>query len=228
MLLSPLDWALIESWQEREIPLRIILRGIENVFDAIDKNPNRTRTVKSLTYCKEEVEAQYAEWVETQIGKSKSSAQQVESENDLAENEAETRTNSNDNTSSSTLFPKEVIDEHLSNLEISLTKISENAEGKFWTVLQKTIKEIVQQKTSYKSAESLEEKLNELESFIDITLEENKDEKSLAELNKEVEAELAKHKQTMNREVYERTFKLMLHKHLREELRIPRFSLFYL
>ena len=29
LLLSPLDWALIESWQEREVPLSVVLRGID-------------------------------------------------------------------------------------------------------------------------------------------------------------------------------------------------------
>ena len=68
LLLSPLDWALIEAWQEREVPLHIILRGIERVFDTIDKQPTRKRSVKSLFYCKEEIEAQYAEWLESQVG----------------------------------------------------------------------------------------------------------------------------------------------------------------
>ena len=68
LLLSPLDWALIESWQERQLPLHIILRGIEKVFDLIDKQPNRKRSVKSLLYCKEEIEAQFAEWLESQVG----------------------------------------------------------------------------------------------------------------------------------------------------------------
>ena len=65
LLLSPLDWALIETWQERGIPLRIVLRGIEKVFDGVDKQTAQKRTVKSLIYCREEIEAQYAEWLET-------------------------------------------------------------------------------------------------------------------------------------------------------------------
>ncbi len=31
LLLSPLDWALIETWQERGVPLPVILRGISKV-----------------------------------------------------------------------------------------------------------------------------------------------------------------------------------------------------
>ena len=69
LLLSPIDWAMIESWQERGIPLHVALRAIENVFDGFDKKPG-PRTIKGLLYCREEIEAQYEEWVRSQTGKS--------------------------------------------------------------------------------------------------------------------------------------------------------------
>ncbi len=31
-LLSPLDWALIESWKNAEVPLEAVLRGIDAAF----------------------------------------------------------------------------------------------------------------------------------------------------------------------------------------------------
>src|ERR671921_600724 len=67
LLLSPMDWALIESWKEMGVPLHVALRGIEKSFDSYESKP-RKRTVKSLFYCQEEVEAQFAEWVESQTG----------------------------------------------------------------------------------------------------------------------------------------------------------------
>src|SRR5215510_10182279 len=62
-----MDWALMETWKEREIPLHIVLRGIERSFDSFAAKP-RKRSVKSLLYCQEEVEAQFAEWQEARIG----------------------------------------------------------------------------------------------------------------------------------------------------------------
>ena len=62
-----MDWALIESWKEMGIPLRIVLRGIERAFDSWESKP-RKRSVKTLLYCQEEVEAQYAEWLESRVG----------------------------------------------------------------------------------------------------------------------------------------------------------------
>src|ERR1044071_2584148 len=67
LLLSPMDWALIESWKEMGVPLHVALRGIEKAFDSYESRP-RKRSVKSLMYCQEEVEAQYAEWMESQAG----------------------------------------------------------------------------------------------------------------------------------------------------------------
>src|ERR671932_1113401 len=67
LLLSPMDWALIESWKEMGVPLFVALRGIERAFDSHEAKPRR-RSVKTLLYCQEEVEAQFAEWQEAQVG----------------------------------------------------------------------------------------------------------------------------------------------------------------
>ena len=129
LLLSPLDWALIESWQERGIPLRIVLRGIENVFDAIDKNPNRQRTIKSLTYCREEVESQYAEWLETQVGKSNGESKKPKTNKvkeikaepvAVRESVAEAEVKTKPQRTESSLFPTEVIESHLENLNMHI------------------------------------------------------------------------------------------------------------
>src|ERR687889_2371712 len=67
LLVSPLDWSLMESWKKMGIPLHVVLRGIEKAFDSYESRP-RNRSVKTLYYCQEEVEAQFAEWVESQTG----------------------------------------------------------------------------------------------------------------------------------------------------------------
>ena len=51
------------------VPLHVALRGIEKSFDSHAARP-RNRSVKSLMYCQEEVEAQFAEWLESQRGAS--------------------------------------------------------------------------------------------------------------------------------------------------------------
>src|SRR2546423_13443903 len=75
LMLSPMDWALIESWKERGVPLHVALRGIEHAFDSHDAKKQK-RTVKTLLYCVEEVEAQYAEWLDSRVGSHEVAAQQ--------------------------------------------------------------------------------------------------------------------------------------------------------
>ena len=67
--LSPLDWSLIESWQKRGVPLRLVLRGINTVFDSVGKDPIRLKGIKSLSYCKNEIESIYRDWLASNVGK---------------------------------------------------------------------------------------------------------------------------------------------------------------
>ena len=55
LLLSTLDWALIETWKDAGIPLEAVLRGIDETFDRYDARPSKTRKVNSLAYCAQAV-----------------------------------------------------------------------------------------------------------------------------------------------------------------------------
>ena len=54
-LLSPLDWALIESWKNAGIPLLAVQRGIDDAFEKWRSRKNRRRQVNSLAYCAQAV-----------------------------------------------------------------------------------------------------------------------------------------------------------------------------
>jgi hypothetical protein len=53
LLLSTLDWALIESWRDAGIPLAAVLRGIDASFDKYEsrKAKGRARKVNGLAWC---------------------------------------------------------------------------------------------------------------------------------------------------------------------------------
>lgn len=55
--LSTLDWALIETWKEANIPLEAVLRGIDIAFEKWHARPRKGRNVNSLAYCAQEVQA---------------------------------------------------------------------------------------------------------------------------------------------------------------------------
>jgi hypothetical protein len=68
LLLSTLDWALIETWKEAGIPLEAVLRGIDAAFDRYDQRPSKTRKVNSLAYCTQEVLAAAEDMKEAAVG----------------------------------------------------------------------------------------------------------------------------------------------------------------
>lgn len=70
LLLSTLDWALIETWQEAGIPLEAALRGIDAAFDKYEarQKRGRTRRVNGLAWCSQAVMEAAEELKEAAIG----------------------------------------------------------------------------------------------------------------------------------------------------------------
>lgn len=53
ILVSPLDWAIVETWQKAGIPLEAVLKGIDRAFESYQRSRRGAagRTLKSLAYC---------------------------------------------------------------------------------------------------------------------------------------------------------------------------------
>lgn len=64
LILSPKDWPLVTSWQERGIPLELIYEGIDKAFARLEEhqNPAQRRTIRTLTYCKYDIEELWKAW----------------------------------------------------------------------------------------------------------------------------------------------------------------------
>jgi hypothetical protein len=54
-LLSPLDWALIETWKNSNVPLQAVLRGIDAAFEKWKAKRPRFQQVNGLAYCSQAV-----------------------------------------------------------------------------------------------------------------------------------------------------------------------------
>ncbi|HXN47624.1 MAG TPA: hypothetical protein VN893_13345 [Bryobacteraceae bacterium] len=54
-LLSPLDWALVESWKNAGVPLEAVMRGIDEAFEKWRSRKSKIQTVNSLAYCAQAV-----------------------------------------------------------------------------------------------------------------------------------------------------------------------------
>ena len=68
LLLSPLDWALMEIWKDAGIPLQAVVCGIDTAFDKWQRRTRRSRKVNSLAYCAQEVLAAAEEMQEAAVG----------------------------------------------------------------------------------------------------------------------------------------------------------------
>ena len=59
LMLSTLDWSLIEMWREAGVPLEAVLRGVDDAFDKHDakvlRAKGRARKVNGLAWCAQSV-----------------------------------------------------------------------------------------------------------------------------------------------------------------------------
>jgi hypothetical protein len=212
LFLSPMDWALMETWQQQGIPLHVVLRGVEKSFDSYEARP-RKRSVKTLLYCQEEVEAQYAEWVEAHVGSATASA---EPESDK------------------TPFSFAAISEHLQRCRNALSELAQSrkqeddlseALTRAGALLGDIEKDFVTSATL--DTRKLEDSLTGLERLLNDSMLSVASSSTLDELKKSVKDQLKPYKTQMDAAVYNQTFDNLLLKRLREQFSVPRLSLFY-
>lgn len=68
ILISPLDWCLVEVWKEMGIPLQVVLRGIDRSFDSPVKGRSRKAEPRTLFYCHSAVQEAYEEYQQAMLG----------------------------------------------------------------------------------------------------------------------------------------------------------------
>jgi hypothetical protein len=222
LLISSLDWALIETWKEMDIPLHGALRGIEKAFDSWESKP-RKRSVKSLLYCQEEVEAQFAEWREARVGAGESEEQTQNGEWPKKEGEGP--------------FTRDAILEHMKQGRISLVATRarriKTGEDDFSDALERAAALLAELEkdlapTTLLDAQKLETSLTGLERMLSDAVRSVASAPELATLEREVKEQLKPYRKQMEPAVYQQTFDNLLLKRLREQFGVPRLSLFYL
>jgi hypothetical protein len=208
LFLSPLDWALIEAWQGRGVPLHIVIRSIESVFDVFDKQPAGTRTIKSLFYCREEIETQHAEWLRSRIGTSD------EGQGTRDKSKAESG------------FSAVAVAAHIAG---SIAALRENQTTGVREDLDRAVgrlEELAAVETN--NFETIDQTLGDVERLLERAMLANWNADQLKAIKKEVAGQLRAYKAEMDADSYKNTFDLMLMKRLREDAGIPRLGLFYL
>lgn len=219
--LCSLDWNLIEVWKDRGVPLHIVLRGIERWFDFYEQK-RRRRSVNMLMYCQEEVEAQYAEWLESHVGAETSGHLEVAVAGSADQGLP---------------FPRQTILEHLlrgrTALLETLGERKRTREDDFTDALTRAAGLLEALADDFKhsataDAQKLEVSLTGLERMLSDAIRAVVPADRLERLNGEVEEQLRPYRKHMEAPVYAQTFDNLSLKRLREEFAVPRLSLFYL
>jgi len=215
MLLSPIDWALIESWKAAGVPLQAVLTGIERTFERWQKRGQRFRKANGLGYCSQEVlrAAEEVRHGETQSG----SARDARAELSPFSKEEVTgflTANSEALAVASTRVEQSgdaILREDLSGAAASLRDIAARASG-----------------GPAQSLEDLEGHLTALEEKLAASLTRASSVELLARLRAEVEQGIAPYRGKMMAAQIESLERQFLKKRLFEHYEIPRLSLFYL
>jgi hypothetical protein len=219
LLISSMDWALIETWKEMDIPLHVALRGIEKAFDSWESKP-RKRSIKSLLYCQEEVEAQFAEWREARIG-----AGESDQNGSQAKIEGEGP------------FTRSAILDHIQRGRLDLIAARElrlkhgpddfsDALDRAVTLLSKFEQELAP--PALLNSQKLETSLTGVERMLSDAVRSVADVEELAKIEKEVKEQFKPYRKQMEAVAYQQTVDNLILKRLRELYGLPRLSLFYL
>lgn len=213
-LLSTLDWALIESWKESNIPLEAVLNGIERTFQKFSKRPKRFQKINGLAYCSQCVFEAAGELSTALVEGGTRAATHAANEPAFAAGEICAFLNHNAE------MMEKSSDACLKNGELVLAQdVRECALA---------VREIASRDDWAADLEALEQRLSALEDKLTAALTRAASVDLLAQIRGEVDRGLAGPRRNMSAPQIESLERQFLKKKLFEHYGVPRLSLFYL
>jgi hypothetical protein len=217
LLLTTLDWALIETWKDAGIPLEAALRGIDAAFDRYDQRPSKTKKVNSLAYCSQEVLVAAEDMKEAAVGAT-------------AAPEAPSRPGAGQG------FEPETIAAFLHrNADLlEAAKLPQSAGVSVHAVAENTaatLRRLAQETGNRKTTsrlEDLERHLTVLEEKLFAALLASTPDEEIVTVRAQADHELAPYRRKMAAAQIEQLQKQYVHKRLLEKYGLPRLSLFYM
>jgi hypothetical protein len=206
VILSPLDWALMETWKDAGIPLEAVLRGIDESFDKWEKRPRRTRKVNGLAYCAQEVLSAAEEMKDAAVGAAP--AKKATPGLEHAEVVAFLRRNAE-------------------ALENAPMPGSAELGARETAATLRSLADGVEQGTA-PATEDLERRLTVSEEKLMAALLAATPDEALLQVRSEADRDLAPYRSKMTAPQIEQLHKQYVQKRLLEQYRVPRLSLFYM
>ena len=211
---SPLDWALIETWKDAGLPLEAVLRGIDAAFDKYEERPSKSQKINSLAYCAQAVLVAAEEMKEAAVG--------------AASTDSQSHRPSGFQASEISAFLRRNAE------ELNAAKLPQ-AKGIDATPLARetanTLREIADELDANGTVprlEDLERRLTVAEEKLFAVLLAATPDEQIVSVRAEADRELAPYRRKMPSGQIEQLQKQYVHKRLLEKYELPRLSLFYL
>lgn len=198
-LLSPLDWALIETWKNAGVPLEAVLRGIDGAFAKWRSKKSKIQQVNSLAYC----------------------AQAVLEEAKIMAGAAPERVPQE----ASAPFPAAELQGYLARNAQQLRETARPAFAEIAATLERLAGEAEEQ---MKNLEELEQRLTALEDKVLAVARAEQTDQDLFEARRELDSYLRPYRSKMTADQLTMLEKQFLDRQLFEKMKLPRLSLFYM
>jgi hypothetical protein len=213
LLVSPLDWAIMEAWQKAGVPLEAVLKGIDKAYESYQRSRRGAgKPLKSLAYCTDAVLEAAEEQLEAAAGsapKAARTANETFSRNELkqyfAKNVTQLRQAAENNSAAQP------------QMAARFREIAESLGASF--ALLETPGTL--------DLEDLERRLTILDEKLHAVLTSHAPEEVLLKIRREVDGQLAMYRRKMKAEQLALVEKQYLQKRLLEEFGLPRLSLYY-
>jgi hypothetical protein len=217
LLVSPLDWAIVETWQKAGIPLPAVLKGIDRAFENFARSRRAAggRQLKTLAYCVDAVLDAAEEEKETAAGGGPSAARKQQAGEFFSREELRS------------FFSRNIvqISNAVSALRATQPELAKRAQE---TCLR--LDEILPliDTPGALDLEDLERRLTVLEEKLTAALTANAPEEFMNEIRREMDHQLAPYRRRMTSAQLSQLERQYMQKRLWERYNLPRLSLFYL
>jgi hypothetical protein len=213
LLLSTLDWALIETWKSAGVPLDAVLRGVDDAFDKYDQRPTKSKKVNSLAYCSQAVLAAAEDMKEAVIGATSEEKAPREPGFETTQIAAFLRENA-------AKLEKAKLPERPG----FATKMLASEEAASLREMAQTI----ERNAKLPRLEDLERHLTVLEEKLFAVMMAATPDEDLVSVRSEADRDIAPYRRNMTSAQVEQLHKQYVHKRLLERCAVPRLSLFYM
>lgn len=232
ILVSPLDWAIVETWQKAGIPVEAVLQGIDSAFESYGRSRRGAagRPLKSLAYCVDAVleaaerHAEAAAGKGPEAGTARGGTAEPFSREELRaylERNAEKLARAADTLEAS----QPGLAQHCRDTRAKLAELLPLAEAQGRGDLKVAATD---QTPGTLDLEDLERRLTVLEDKLSAALTAGAEEETLLAVRREMDRALAPYRRKMTAEQLAQLERQYMQKRLFEKHGIPRLSLFYL